>query len=126
MHSKRRIAALAKRLAASSFDARGALDISKIRALAGLILEFSERDRGLLLRKYTYFLEEAYRQRTVRVERAGDCNTEAIYRSLEATCRRPLELIVQENPELIAGVRVTLGDHIWERSIRSDLTAMRS
>ncbi|UPA28565.1 MAG: F0F1 ATP synthase subunit delta [Verrucomicrobiota bacterium] len=126
MRSKRRISALAKRLASSSFDAQGALDVSKIRALAGLILEFSERDRGSLLRKYAYFLGEAYRQRTVRIECAGDCNTEAIHRSLETTYRRPLELIVQENPELIAGVRVTLGDHIWERSVRSDLIAMRS
>ncbi|MDE6576376.1 MAG: F0F1 ATP synthase subunit delta [Opitutales bacterium] len=126
MHSKRRIAALAKRLAASSFDAHGALDIPRIRALAGLISEFPERDRGLLLRKYVYFLEETYCRQTIRVECSGGCDTEEIRCSLEATYRRPLELIVQENPELIAGVRVTLGDHIWERSVRSDLIAMRS
>lgn len=122
----RSINALAKRLASAGFDSHGAPDFLKIRESVDLIAQYPERHRGLLLRKYAYFLEERYRQQTVFIEYAGSCDSRKIHQSLEELHQRPLGMVAQENKELVAGIRITLGDHIWERSIRSDLTALRS
>jgi F0F1-type ATP synthase delta subunit len=125
MQSSKKIIILAKKLAKNSFDeATGAIDLEYVRGIVTTILESPECTRYVLLKRYQYFLEIEQANRTATIEYAGDCDVGIIHARMEQFARQKLQLRVLPVPELVAGLRVALGDRIWERSIRGDLEAI--
>jgi hypothetical protein len=114
---------LAKRLAQLSFE-EAEIDLSRVRVVAQLIAEFAETVRRPLQRKYLYFLENEYRQFRLNVEYAGEYDFVQIQNSVERHMQRKLKLETTENMALIAGLRIAVGDYVWERSIRGDLSML--
>ncbi|MDR1907086.1 MAG: hypothetical protein LBQ03_02620 [Puniceicoccales bacterium] len=123
MLSKKQVTALAKKLAQDSFEGTE-IDLSRVQAIAKLITEFAERVQNSLRRKYLYFLENECHWRRLRIEYAGVCDFVQIQSSMEQHVRRKLKLETAENVALIAGLRIFVGDYIWERSIRGDLLTL--
>jgi hypothetical protein len=123
MLSKKRVTALAKKLAQCSFDG-AEIDLSRVRAVAQLVAEFTECLRHSLRRQYLYFLENEWHGHRLRVEYVGVCDSVSIQRSMERHMRRKLKLEAAENVALIAGLRIAVGDYVWERSIRGDLSML--
>jgi hypothetical protein len=122
MRLGKKIIILAKKLAKNSFNgATGAIDLESVRGMIAIIQEFPERTRYVLLKRYQYFLGIEQVNRTATIEYAGDCDVGIIHARMEQFARQKLQLRVISVPALIAGLRVTLGDRIWERSIRGDL-----
>ncbi|MDR1435543.1 MAG: F0F1 ATP synthase subunit delta [Puniceicoccales bacterium] len=122
MLAKKKVNALAKRLAQLSFDGTtGCIDGELIREIIRIIQEFHENVRSLLLKKYRYFLETEQANQTVRIEYFGQCDIEKIHTHAEQFAKKKLKCEAIEDPKLIAGIRIILGDQIWERSIRCDL-----
>jgi hypothetical protein len=126
MLSKKKVNSMAKRLARLSFDEEtGEIDLSRVRAIIKFIPEIEERVRYLWERQYLRFLENEWERRLLKIEYVGACDCVNLQRSIEQGLGRKLQLQVLENEELIAGLRISVGDYIWERSIRGDLTALR-
>ncbi|MDR1303067.1 MAG: hypothetical protein LBJ81_00405 [Puniceicoccales bacterium] len=122
---RKKIIILAKKLAKNSFDgATGAIDLEYVRGMVAIILESPERTRYVFLKRYQYFLGIEQLNRTAAIEYAGDCDVGIIHARMEQFARQKLQLRAVPIPELVAGLRVTLGDRIWERSIRGDLEAI--
>jgi hypothetical protein len=125
MLSKKKVTALAKRLAQLSFEG-AEIDRSRVRVAVEWMGECAETVRGLLRRKYLHFLENECHRRLLKIEYAGECDFIPIQRSTEQHVGRILKLETVENVALIAGLRISVGDCIWERSIRSDLATLCS
>jgi hypothetical protein len=125
MVSRKKVTALAKKLAQRSFEG-AEIDLSHVRAIAQLIAEYAESARGLLRRTYLHFLERECHWRLLRIEYAGERDWAPVQRSMEQHVGRKLKLETVENTALIAGFRISVGDYIWERSIRSDLSTLCS
>ncbi|MDR1591016.1 MAG: hypothetical protein LBR92_03420 [Puniceicoccales bacterium] len=125
MVSKKKVTALAKRLAQLSFEG-AEVNLSRVQAIAKLIAEYAESARGSLRRKYLHFLERECQWRLLRIEYAGERDWDSTQRSMEHHVGRELKLETVENVALIAGFRISVGDYIWERSIRSDLSILCS
>ncbi|MDR2200841.1 MAG: hypothetical protein LBN94_01895 [Puniceicoccales bacterium] len=121
MLTKKRISHLGKRLAQLSFNADGVLDRDRVAAILEAMGELHERNRNALGRKYYYFLEAEWNSRLLKIEHVVGCDWEGIRTLMERFTQKKLQCELVKTPELIAGLRVTLGDHIWERSIRNDL-----
>jgi hypothetical protein len=122
MQSGKRIIALAKKMARNSFDeGTGAIDSGRVHEMIAVVRAFPERMRNALLRRYQYFLGVEQMNRTVIIEYVGDCEVGKFHGQMEQLALRKLQLRAISVPELVAGMRVTFGDQIWERSIRSDL-----
>ena len=120
MLTLKKVVHIAKYLASISFDASsGAIELSNVRAIIQYISKCPEQYQAKLLRKYGYFLEEAIRQRSLNVEYAKGCDIERIKQNIPQAMQQIINL--KENPELICGVRLSFGDFVWERSVRSDL-----
>jgi hypothetical protein len=125
MRFGKKIIILAKKLAKNSFDgATGAIDLECVRGMIAIILEFPERTRYILFKRYQYFLGVEQVNRTATIEYAGECDMGLIHARMEQFARQKLQLRAVPVSELVAGLRVTLGDRIWERSIRGDLEAI--
>ena len=122
MLALKKVVPVAKYLASISFDAdSGEVALSNVQAVIQYISECPERYRAKLLKKYGYFLEEAIRQRSLSVEYARGCDIDRIKQIIPQQAQRVSRVNVKENSELICGVRLSFGDFIWERSVRSDL-----
>ncbi|MDR0740181.1 MAG: F0F1 ATP synthase subunit delta [Puniceicoccales bacterium] len=125
MLSKKRVTALAKRLAQLSFNG-AEIDRLRVQVAVEWIEECAEMVRGSLRRKYLHFLENECHWRLLRIEYAGECDFIPIQRSMEQHVGRTLKLETAENVALIAGLRISVGDCIWERSIQGDLSTLCS
>jgi hypothetical protein len=125
MLSNKKVTVLAKRLAQFSFEG-AEIDRLRVQAVAEWMGECAEMVRGSLRRKYCHFLENECHRRLLRIEYAGACDFTSIQRSMEQYVRRSLKLEAVENGALIAGLRISVGDRIWERSIRCDLSILCS
>ncbi|MGF1484246.1 MAG: F0F1 ATP synthase subunit delta [Opitutales bacterium] len=87
---------------------------SGLRALLKQYLRLAERERGLY---------------TARIETAGTLATamqDDLRAFLESHYARSVDLEVRENTALIAGVRVRIGDDVWERSVAASLERLRT
>lgn len=124
MYTKKKLISIAKKLAEYSFDASGKLSRERVNQVIQGAQELPERDRAFLLRKYLYFLEVVLKRHEVCIAFSGNCDVEKIRREAEKKMGYPLSVKAVEDPQLIAGVHVTIGDYTWERSVRSDLEAL--
>jgi F0F1-type ATP synthase delta subunit len=123
MLSRKRVTVLAKRLAKLSLDG-AEIDLSRVHAIAQLITEFAEIVRHSLQRKYLHFLENECHRVRLSIEYVDECDFIQIQSLVEQHVRRKLKLEMMENKALIAGLKITVGDYIWERSIRGDLSML--
>ncbi|MDR2807014.1 MAG: F0F1 ATP synthase subunit delta [Puniceicoccales bacterium] len=125
MLSKKKVYSLAKRLAQRSFDSStNCIHEEHVREIIALIRETPEYIRSLFLKKYSYFLEVAWMNRTIKIEYAGDCDFLKLQNQIEQRVQKKLPFEAIPAPELIVGFRMTVGDWIWERSVRSDLNML--
>lgn len=125
MLTKKKIIHLAKKLAALSVSDDGLLSLPRVDAALDVVRSCSERYRGLLMRQYRYFLEEKIRALTVVFEKNGKIDVESEVAKLERQFHKKLLLELRENPTLIAGARLTIGDMVFDRSLRSVLDSLR-
>jgi hypothetical protein len=93
-------------------------------AVAGSVRLLPPRVRKIFLRQLLDACVREQRERRCILEYAGRLRPaaeKALERSLGRELGRPITLRGRENPQLIAGVRVTVGDRRWERSLRLGL-----
>jgi F0F1-type ATP synthase delta subunit len=117
----------AKRLARLSLDAGSQIEPARVEAVLSSLRGHPPRIQRAILKAYLRYLQIEDRRSRILIEHAGDANPvdlESLRSRLEKKYGRALRLVARENSALIAGLRASVADDIYESSISSRLTAL--
>lgn len=120
---------LAKKLVALSLNEEGGVDEAKVRETLDALRANPPRDHKGLLREYLRRIEREIAKNVAVVEYAGqpgEAALDALRANLAETYARPVEIELREAPELLAGLRVTVGDDVYEDSAATRLRPLSS
>ncbi len=117
----------ARQLFALSLD-EGRLSAERVSG----VLEYVEKHRPpqalALLKAYRRLVTAEVARGQAVVEHAGpvsDAVLQAIARAMAAKYGRPIAPVAQRNDLLLAGLRVRVGDDVYEQSVAGQLDALR-
>jgi F-type H+-transporting ATPase subunit delta len=120
---------LAKRLAQLVVDA-GDKGISEIKpAIEAILAGRSSADRKAFLKAFLKAADRETQKDTLTVESASALSRDVLaglVASFSEGHTRPLEVIEKTNPALIAGMRVRLGDSVYDASLSHNLQTLAS
>ncbi|MDR3143545.1 MAG: hypothetical protein LBT57_01705 [Puniceicoccales bacterium] len=130
MRTKRSRRKIADLLAEHSWDPLQAekLSAERVEAVLSVIGEYPLVEASRLRHLYGHALEAFFRRRCVEIEYCGPYTAPFFERLRDRFQERvglPLSYVARENPQLLSGLRVRYGDHIWSRNVRDNLDAFR-
>ena len=118
-------AAFIRRLVALSFDETGAVSQERVQAILDtLAVTRIVAVLRPLLKTWHNALRRELAKREVCVEHAGTLDPQTLTLITEHFSRlhhRPLSQRTRKNPELLAGLRVRVGDNVYDASVRGTL-----
>lgn len=118
----------ARKLVELSLDEHGLPSSERVSAVLAALEENPPARHRTLLRQYARYLEVVLRQTEAKVEYAGPeprAAAEAIVASLSKSYGRKLTLRLENNEALIGGLRVRVGDDVYDSSIATQLQQLR-
>jgi F-type H+-transporting ATPase subunit delta len=107
--------------------AEGAVSAERVAAVLAHLERHPPANPILVLRDYHRFIAVELARSEARVEHAGPLEPSAlsaIATALARTYGRPVTAVARPNPSLLAGLRVHIGDDIYESSIAGQLAAL--
>ena len=113
----------AKKLAELSLE-NGIVSAEKVEGVLQALKKNSPRKPKTVLKHYLYYIKHAINRSRAVIEYAGRVDESAItaIRSqLSSTYNRPITTNTVENNSLIAGIRVSIGDDIYDASVAGRL-----
>jgi F0F1-type ATP synthase delta subunit len=119
----------AKKLARLSLDAGSQIDPARVDAVISSLRGHTPRVQRAILKAYLRYLQIEDRRSRILVEHAGGASPAdlaALRTRLEKKYNRALRLETRETPGLLAGLRASVADDIYEASISSRLTALQT
>ena len=119
-----RIRELAKKLLQLSLDEKGRVVEERVREVLDSLRANPPREHKLLLRVYMERAKRELAKGLAVVEYAGKPEPEAIEslrQKLAKQYGRNIEVELRENPKLLVGIRVTVGDDVYEDSAATRL-----
>ncbi|MDR0351238.1 MAG: F0F1 ATP synthase subunit delta [Puniceicoccales bacterium] len=123
---KRTNDALIKNLVALSFDSDSKVSFQKTRAVVTVLSEFVDGKVALI--KYFKLLRKAIQDNTLVIEYAGSLDEKEINslkNIIEAIKNHKVDLVAKENSQLIAGVKISIGDEVYDASIKTRLNSLK-
>ena len=118
---------LAKRLALLVVEA-GQDGVAQLKpALEKLLAGRSATDRKAFLKAFHKAVVREIHKDTLTIESAHALSSEVVDQLVAGFSRsheRPLQVQLQSDPELIAGVRVRLGDTVYDASLSGNLQSL--
>lgn len=114
---------IAKALLRSSFT-EGELNETRVRSLVKSIIEQKPRNYLNILELYKRLLRFELEKRTAVIETASDLSLDAateIITNLKCKYGNDLDTRFVVNPELLGGMRIRVGDDVWDSSVRNRL-----
>jgi F-type H+-transporting ATPase subunit delta len=129
MNSPKQIDQFAKKLLALSKKADGGIDAQKVSAVLSSLKRSKPRNLRQILQRYLALVKRTLRQRTAHIEHAGELQESAVAEIQSAFSSRygvTLETATLANDDLIAGLRVRVGDDLYDASIRSRLDRLKA
>jgi F-type H+-transporting ATPase subunit delta len=128
MASQKTIRRNARALFKMSFDpATGQLSGERISGILKALEGHQPPSYESLLRAYHRFISAEVARGQARIEHAGPITQEdvsSITASLSKRYGRPITAITTPNPELIAGLRIRVGDDVHDLSVAGTLAAI--
>lgn len=116
----------AKRLTEISLDKKGQVCPKRVRAVLESIKKEPRHRLRPLLKQYQVYLRREFKKYQAIIEYAGNLPQSTIDLVLaelrEDTNQDNIMAIPKENPRLIAGLRVSLGDNVYENSVANRLS----
>lgn len=122
----RKVHQLARKLVAASLE-DGQLSAARVEAVLALLRKQPERQRKPLLLAYLRLMRREEARSHLIIEYAGPLSDEArdaIVRNMSTRAGRKLTVETRELPSLIGGVRVRLGDDVFDASIATRLAQL--
>ncbi len=111
---------LANRLIELTLDAGDNAVAEIVPALDSLLKDWSSARRRGFIRYFLRMLKRALQKETLQIQHAGPMES-SLVEDLKARfsqgIKRPLRIEQLENPELIGGITVKLGDNVYDASV---------
>ena len=124
MTASSRIRELANKLVQLSLDEEGRVVEEKVREVLESLRANPPREHKQLLRAYMQRIKRELAKGVAVVEHAGKPAAEAIESLKQELSRqygRSIEVELRENPDLLVGIRVRVGDDVYEDSAATRL-----
>ncbi len=124
---QREIKDFAKRLVELSLDNERQVSADRVHGVLEALQAKPPRQLKALLKEYLTQLRRELRQTQAVVEYAGDLSAatlESIAAEFTKLTGRKVTAVGKPNPELIAGVRVRVGDDVYEDSLATRLATL--
>ena len=119
MAASHKVRELAKKLAQLSLDEEGRVLEEKVREVLESLRANPPREHKALLHVYMDRINREIAKGVAVVEYAGkpdDSAIETLQRDLTEHYGRGIQVELRENTDLLAGIRVTVGDDVYEDS----------
>lgn len=114
----------ARKLLRLSLDEEGRLDPERVEGVLTALRNKRPPGYRTLLKLYHDDVRREERANTLVLEHAGPLDEGAadeILKTLRTRTGRPLALITKENPDLLAGLRIRVGDDLYDASLATRL-----
>lgn len=124
MASSSRVRELSKKLVELSLDQEGRVDETKVVEVLDSLRSNPPRDHKSLLRDYLSRIRREIAKCVALVEYAGKPKEEALQalkQRLSENYGRIIDIELRENPDLLVGIRITVGDDVYEDSAATRL-----
>lgn len=124
MTASSRIREISKKLIQLSLDEEGRVVDEKVREVLESLRANPPREHKLLLHLYLDHIKRELSKGVAIVEFAGKPDDEAIESLKQKLSRqygRSIEVELRENPDLLVGIRVKVGDDVYEDSAATRL-----
>lgn len=118
----------ARQLFRSCFDANGRLHSSRVKRVVKLVGERKPRNYMAVLQSFLRLLRLEVEKRTAVIESVTPLSgemREKLRADLQKKYGEDLQLEYFTNTDLIGGMRVKVGSHVWDGSVRAKLHALR-
>jgi F-type H+-transporting ATPase subunit delta len=128
MHPSKQSQRLARQLYRLSL-VEGQISAAQVDGVLAYLAAHPPRQWLAVLKHYRRLVVRQLARNHALVEHAGAINDallRGIAEALARKCQRPVTAAAQPNPALIAGLRIRLGDDIYESSIAGQLAALAS
>lgn len=123
MQRDKNLKQFAKGLAQLSLE-DGVVSAEKVEAVLQALKKRPPRQLKTVLKHYLYYIRKEIDRGKAVIEYAGtldDASISKVQKNLEDTYRRTLILESRENPSLIAGFRIAVGDDLYDASVSGRL-----
>jgi len=118
---------LAKALLRASFT-DGQLDRGRVSQLVSSLIEKKPRNYVQVLDAYKRLIRLEVEKRTATIETATELSPDVASRTVDNLKRRygsDLETTFTVNPDLLGGMRVRVGNDVWDSSVRNRLQRLQ-
>ncbi|MFW5882822.1 MAG: F0F1 ATP synthase subunit delta [Verrucomicrobiota bacterium] len=119
----------AKRLLTLSQDAEGTVDPERVSAVLAALKKSPPRNYKQVLKSYLYLVRREIARRTAIIEHAGPIDPEQVESIRQSMTQRygyPITTETRPNPQLFAGLRVRIGDDVYDASALGRLAQLSS
>lgn len=107
----------------------GAVSADRVAGVLQYIEKHRPSESVAILKAYQRLIASEFARREARIEHAGPANPAllaAIAASMTRKYNRPVSAVARRNDDLLAGVRIRVGDDVYESSVASQLAALAS
>lgn len=128
MKSNKEIRQLSKQLLRSSFT-DGQLDNGRVGALVKSLIEKRPRNYRAVLDAYKRLLRLEIEKRSAVIETATELAPDAARQIIDNLKRKygsDLSTQFVTNPELLGGMRIRVGNDVWDSSVRNRLQRLQA
>jgi F-type H+-transporting ATPase subunit delta len=118
----------ARQLFRSCFDADGRMHATRAKRVVKLVGEGKPRNYMAVLQSFQRLIRLEIEKRTAVIESVTPLSgemREKLRADLQKKYGEDLQLEYFQNPDLIGGMRVKVGSHVWDGSVRAKLQALR-
>ena len=119
----------ARQLFRACVDANGRLQNNRIKSVVSKLAETKPRGYLAILSAFERLVKLEVQKRRAIIESATVLSAELdgqIRADLQKKYGDDLEFDLRVNPDLIGGLRVQVGSHVWDGSVRAKLESLRS
>ena len=119
----------ARKLVEISLDESGRISAERVGDVLNTLEQNPPRNLRALLKQYLVYIRHELARSQARLEYAGEMSEstiDEIRQELSEHYDRTIEIITKENPELIAGFRVAIGDDVYDASLSGRLHALET
>ncbi len=102
----------------------GVVDVEKVEAVLKTLVDSKMKSLKTVLQLYKFSVRKEILSGTAKISHSGtitEIQKDELKTSLESRSGRPLTLEFREDPDLIAGVKIAVGDYVYDHSVRGAL-----
>ena len=116
---------LLKRLARLTFEGTEAELRNRIRAVVEFLIQRYPRNAKAFLTQYERCLKDVYAERYATVVYAGAFREQWLQELAVTKRLSDRHWETEENPELLGGFKIRVGDTVWDCSLKGQLSAFK-